>query len=132
MTNDPVAELITKIKTATSAKKPEVVLDYSHLKENILTVLKNEGYITDFSVKFDEEHKKGVITITLKYKNNISSIENMRQISKPGLRVYTEYKKIPKVLNGLGITIISTNLGIMTGKQAKKSKIGGEIIAYVW
>ena len=132
MTNDPVAELITKIKTATSAKKQEVLLDYSNLKQSILQVLKDEGYITDFVVKFDDKHKKGEIKITLKYKNNISSIENMRQISKPGLRVYSEYKKIPKVLNGLGTTIVSTSLGVMTDKQARKAKVGGEILAYVW
>ncbi len=132
MTNDPVAELITKIKTATKVKKPEVILAYSTLKENILKVLKAEGYIQDFSVKFDEEHKIGEITVTLKYKNNISSIENIRQISKPGLRVYSQYTKIPKVLNGLGITIISTSLGVMTDKQARKAKVGGEILAYVW
>ena len=132
MTNDPVAELITKIKTATSAKKQEVLLDYSNLKQSILQVLKDEGYITDFAVKFDEKTKKGEIKITLKYKNNISSIENMRQISKPGLRVYSEYKKIPKVLNGLGTTIVSTSLGVMTDKQARKAKVGGEILAYVW
>lgn len=131
MTNDPVAELITKIKTATSAKKQEVLLDYSNLKQSILQVLKDEGYITDFAVKFDEKTKKGEIKITLKYKNNISSIENMRQISKPGLRVYSEYKKIPKVLNGLGTTIVSTSLGVMTDKQARKAKVGGEILAYV-
>lgn len=131
MTNDPVAELITKIKTATSAKKPDVSIDYSHLKEDILKVLKAEGYITDFVVTFDKEHKKGTILVSLKYKNNISSIENIRQVSKPGLRVYSEAKKIPKVLNGLGITIMSTSLGVITDKEAKKNKVGGEVIAYV-
>lgn len=131
MTNDPVAELITKIKTATSAKKTEVSIAYSNLKEDILKVLKDEGYINDFSVEFDENHKKGIIKVSLKYKNNISTIENIRQISKPGLRVYSEYKKLPKVLNGLGITILSTNLGVITDKQARKSKVGGEILAFV-
>lgn len=132
MINDPVAELITKIKTATSAKKIEVVMTYSNLKENILKVLKDEGYINDFVVKFDDEHKKGTILVSLKYKNNISTIENIRQVSKPGLRVYSEYKKLPKVLNGLGITILSTNLGVITDKQARKSKVGGEVLAFVW
>lgn len=129
---DPVAELITKIKTAVNAKKADVCLTYSSLKNNILKVLKDEGYITDYAVKENPKNKQKELFITLKYKNRVSSIENIKQISKPGLRVYSEYAKLPRLLNGLGTVIVSTSQGLMTDKQVRKAKLGGEILVYVW
>lgn len=128
---DPIAELLTKIKNAKKVYKPTITVQYSSYKEEILKVLKNEGFIKDFEIK-KEENNKTFIDVHLKYKNKTSAIHGMRQISKPGLRIYSESKKVPKVLNGLGIALISTSKGIMTDKQARKENVGGEIIAYVW
>jgi len=128
---DPVADLLIRIKNATKANLPLVVIQYSNLAASILDVLKQEGYINDYEVKKSRTSNKRKLFITLKYKDNISAISGVRQISKPGLRVYMEAKKLPKVLNGLGIAIISTNLGMMTDKKARTSNVGGEVIAYV-
>lgn len=127
---DPISDLIVRLKTSTKAKKEKVIVNSSKLIENILKILKMEGYILDFSIKKIENKKE--TTVFLKYKNNISTISGLTQISKPGLRVYSESEKLPKVLNGLGIAIISTSLGLMTDKTARTKKVGGEIIAYVW
>ncbi len=128
---DPIAELLTKIKNAKKVYKPSVTVQYSNYKEAILKVLKDEGFIKDYET-IKAENNKSFIEIQLKYKNKASAIHGMRQISKPGLRIYSESKKVPKVLNGLGIALISTSKGIMTDKQARKENVGGEIIAYVW
>lgn len=127
---DPISELLTKIRNAKKAYKPSVVVQTSNMKTAILKVLKDEGYIKDFVTTVED--KKSFTEIKLKYKNKTSSIHGLRQISKPGLRIYRECDKLPKVLNGLGIALISTSKGVMTDKQARKEKVGGEIIAYVW
>lgn len=127
---DPISELLTKIRNAKKAYKPSVTVQTSRMKTAILNVLKDEGYIKDFSEIKDGN--KSFTEIKLKYVNKTSSIHGLRQISKPGLRVYREYEKLPKVLNGMGIALISTSKGIMTDKNARKNKVGGEIIAYVW
>ncbi len=129
---DPISDLITKINNARKAKLPEVTIYTSKLTTAILDVLKEQGYIEDYAIAKDKKSSNKVTTIKLKYKNFISSISGMKQISKPGLRVYQESKKLPKVLNGLGIAIISTSQGIVTDKFARKNNLGGEIIAYVW
>lgn len=126
---DPIAELLTKIRNAKKGYKPAVNVQHSNLKISILEVLKNEGFIKDFTST--TEDKKALIEIKLKYKNKASAIHGLRQISKPGLRVYGEANKLPKVLNGLGIALISTSHGVMTDKQARQANIGGEIIAYI-
>ena len=127
---DPIAELLTKIRNAKKVYKPSVVVSSSNLKIAILKVLKDEGFIKEYNV-IDDNGKK-FIDIKLKYKNRASAIHGLRQISKPGLRIYSEATKLPKVLNGLGIALISTSKGVMTDKQARKENVGGEIIAYVW
>ncbi len=130
MHSDPISELLTKIRNAKKAYKPSVTVQTSNMKTAILKVLKEEGYIKDFINTTKD--KKSFTEIKLKYKNKNSSIHGIRQISKPGLRVYREYEKLPKVLNGLGIALISTSKGVMTDRNARKNKVGGEIIAYVW
>ncbi len=127
---DPISELLTKIRNAKKAYKPSVTVTTSNMKTAILTVLKNEGYIKDFTTTVED--KKSFTEIKLKYKNKQSAIHGLKQISKPGLRVYRECEKLPKVLNGLGIALISTSKGVMTDREARKNNVGGEIIAYVW
>lgn len=128
---DPISDLLLRIKTGTKARKTEVVVNSSKLVDGILTILKNEGYINDFLTEKLPRNKKQT-TVFLKYKNNVPAITNLKQISKPGLRVYSEAKKLPRVLNGLGIAIISTSNGLMTDKLARSKNIGGEVIAFVY
>lgn len=133
---DPIADLICKIKNANMAKLPYVKIQTSSLTTNILKIMQEEGYILGFEQKVFKAKKKNgkkqFTYIKLKYKNRIPVINGIKQISKPGLRIYQEAKKIPKVLNGLGIAIISTTQGIITDKLARKNNVGGEIIAYLW
>ncbi len=129
MHTDPISELLTKIRNAKKAYKPSVTVTTSNMKTAILTVLKEEGYIKDFVTTVED--KKSFTEIKLKYKNKQSAIHGLKQVSKPGLRVYRECEKLPKVLNGLGIALISTSKGVMTDREARKNKVGGEIIAYV-
>lgn len=128
---DPISDLLLRIKTGTKARKEEIIINSSKLVEGILKILKDEGYIVDFKTKKLPNNKKETKVI-LKYKNNVSTISGLKQISKPGLRVYSEASKLPRVLNGLGIAIISTSSGLMTDKLARSKKIGGEVIAFVW
>lgn len=127
---DPISDLLLRIKTGTKIKKSHVVVRTSKLVTNILKILKNEGYIVDFKNESIGKNKTQTV-VFLKYKNNVSSITGLKQISKPGLRIYSEAQKLPKVLNGLGIAIISTSMGLMTDKKAKQNNIGGEVIAYI-
>lgn len=130
---DPIADLLIKIKNANRARLPFVKIQTSKLTSNILKVLLDEGYIASyFEVENKQQSKIKTTTIKLKYKNQIPTINGLKQISKPGLRIYTSCEKMPTVLNGLGIAIVSTSHGIMTNKQAKKANLGGEVIAYVW
>lgn len=127
---DPIADMFTRIRNAVGAKHDSVVVPSSKEKVEIVKLLKQEGYINDFVV--DGDLKKNIV-ITLKYgAHGEKVISGIKRISKPGLRVYAQAAKMPRVLNGLGIAIISTSQGIMTGAQAKARKIGGEVIAYVW
>lgn len=128
---DPISDLLLRIRNATRARKEEVKVNTSKFVLNILTILKEEGYIVDFNTT-DIGNNKKETNVILKYKNNVSSISGLKQISKPGLRIYSEAKTLPSVLNGLGIAIISTSMGLMTDKKAKKNNVGGEVIAYIW
>ena len=128
--NDPIADLVVRIKNANKARIPSVSLSGSNLTTSIIDVLKKEGYIAQYKVV--STNKKKTTVIDLKYKNSIPTINGIKQISKPGLRVYQECAKLPKVLNGLGTAIISTNKGIMTDKEARQSNLGGEVLIYVW
>lgn len=128
---DPIADMLTRIRNGLAAKHKEVVVPASKEKLAILNILKDEGYIVDAVLKEEGAHKD--IVVTLKYDNNGESvISGLRRISKPGLRVYAEKDKLPKVINGLGIAIISTNKGILTDKQARAKSVGGEVLAFVW
>ena len=126
---DPIADMLTRIKNANKMRHETVEVPSSNVKTAILNVMKNEGFIADFAVSKDV---KSVTTITLKYNDNQRVIKGLKRISKPSLRVYSNAEDLPKVLNGLGVAIISTSQGIMTDKQARKLKIGGEVLVYVW
>ncbi|MGL5246065.1 MAG: 30S ribosomal protein S8 [Mycoplasmoidaceae bacterium] len=128
---DPISDLLVRIRMGTKSKKAKIQSKKSKLSSNLLKILKEEGYIENYEEKVDTK-KIPYTLITLKYKGNVSSISGVRQISKPGLRIYSEVSKLPTVLNGLGIAIISTSQGIMTDKNARKNNLGGEVIAYVW
>ncbi|WP_027122188.1 30S ribosomal protein S8 [[Mycoplasma] imitans] len=130
---DPVADIITKINNANRAKIVELQTEASKLKVAILNILLNEGYIRGYEIYDNKEKTKSILKIKLKFdENRVSSLNGMKQISKPGLRIYVSADKLPKVLNGLGIAIVSTNEGLMTDKLARAKKIGGEVLAYVW
>jgi small subunit ribosomal protein S8 len=127
---DPIADMLTRIRNANQAKHESVEMPASRLKLEILEVLKNEGYISEYEKV--EDGKQGVIKVTLKYNNKERVIKGLKKISKPGLRVYVKSTELPKVLNGLGIAVISTSNGIMTDREARQKKLGGEVIAFVW
>ncbi|WP_058158311.1 30S ribosomal protein S8 [Mycoplasmoides pneumoniae] len=129
---DPVADLLTKINNARKAKLMTVTTIASKLKIAILEILVKEGYLANFQVLENKSKTKRIVTFNLKYtQRRIPSINGVKQISKPGLRIYRPFEKLPLVLNGLGIAIISTSDGVMTDKVARLKKIGGEILAYV-
>lgn len=127
---DPIADMLTRIRNANQAKHEVVEMPASRLKLEILEVLKNEGYIAEYEKI--EDGKQGVIKVTLKYVNKERVIKGIKRISKPGLRVYAKSTELPQVLNGLGVAIISTSNGVMTDREARKNKLGGEVIAFVW
>ncbi len=130
ITTDPIADMLTRMRNALTVKHNTVDVPTSKMKVAIAELLKNEGYINDYKVS---EGTKSVITIDLKYgQNNQKVINGLKRISKPGLRIYASYEDLPRVLNGLGIAIVSTSKGLMTDKQAREAKIGGEVLAYVW
>ena len=127
---DPIADMLTRIRNALQQKHESVSMPASKEKQAIAKILKDEGFITDYSVEGDV---KKTLTFTLKYaEDNKRVISGLRRISKPGLRVYAKVDNLPRVLNGLGIAIISTSNGMMTDRDAKKNHLGGEVIAYVW
>ena len=131
-TTDPIADMLTRIRNANSSKHKTVDIPASNMKLGIAEILFREGYIKSFE-EIKEENNQGIIRITLKYdEKGKRVIDGLRRISKPGLRVYASKEDLPKVLNGLGIAIISTSKGIMTDKEARKLALGGEVIAYVW
>ncbi len=128
---DPIADLLTRIRNALTAKHETVSVPNSKMKKAIVDILVNEGFVK--SAEVVENDGKSDIVITLKYgAKNEKVITNLKRISKPGLRVYCGYEQLPKVLGGLGIAIVSTSKGVMTDKQARNNKIGGEVLAYVW
>jgi small subunit ribosomal protein S8 len=127
---DPISDMLTRIRNASQALLPEVQIPHSKLKENIAQILKREGYVGDVSVEGTKAIKS--IKIKLKYVGRKPVIEGMRRISSPGLRRYTGSTEIPRVLGGLGTSILSTSSGIMTGVQARKKNVGGELLCYVW
>ena len=130
MMTDPIADMLTRVRNALQARHESVEIPASKEKIEIAKILKSEGFITDYKVEGDV---KKVLTVTLKYgANNEKIISGLKRISKPGLRVYAKVDSIPRVLNGLGIAIISTSHGLMTDREARAKHVGGEVLAYVW
>ncbi|MCD9218944.1 30S ribosomal protein S8 [Lactobacillus delbrueckii subsp. lactis] len=128
---DPIADFLTRIRNANMAKHDSVEIPASNIKKSLTEILKQEGFIRDYEVT--EDGKQGVIKITLKYgPNGERVISGLKRISKPGLRNYVSADNLPKVLNGLGIAIVSTSACILTDKEAREKNVGGEVIAYVW
>lgn len=128
---DPIADFLTRIRNANNARHTKVEIPASNLKKGMADILKSEGFIKD--VEFVEDDKQGIVRIFLKYgQNNERVITGLRRISKPGLRVYVNAEEMPKVLNGLGIALVSTSEGVVTDKTARAKNIGGEVLAYVW
>jgi small subunit ribosomal protein S8 len=128
--SDPIADMLTRIRNASRARHADVSMPASRTKLAIARILKEEGFIEDFSEAQSGPHRN--ITIRLKYVGKVPVMSGLKRISKPGLRVYAAKTEIPRVLGGLGIVIVSTSQGIMTGSQARKSQLGGEVLAYVW
>ena len=128
---DPIADFLTRIRNANMAQHESVEVPASKMKKDIAEILKNEGFVRD--VEYVDDNKQGIIRVFLKYGNDGQRvISGLKRISKPGLRSYVKADAVPKVLNGLGIAIISTSEGVVTDKVARAKKIGGEVIAYVW
>jgi len=129
---DPIADMLTRIRNGLSAEHDTVVIPASKMKVEIARILKQEGYINGYSVE-GETTKEKTITVELKYgPDKEKVITGLKRISKPGLRVYAKGDNVPRVLNGLGIAIISTSKGLMTDRDARKQNLGGEVVAYVW
>ena len=128
---DVIADMLTRIRNANSAKHESVDIPASGVKKAIADILQEEGYIDGYQII--EDGKQGVIRIALKYGNNKEKvISGLKRVSKPGLRIYAGAEELPRVLKGLGIAIVSTSKGVMTDKEARKLKIGGEVLAFVW
>ena len=128
---DPIADMLTRIRNANSAKHDTVSVPASNMKKAIAQILVDEGYIKDYKVI--EDGKQGMIEITLKYGPNKSQVLlGLRRVSKPGLRIYADCENMPKVMKGLGIAILSTSKGIMTDKAARKANVGGEVLCFIW
>ena len=128
---DPIADMLTRVRNANQNRAKTVTMPSSKMKETIASILKEEGYIVDYSI--EENDVQNNLTLTLKYgKNKERVITGLKRISKPGLRVYANVEELPRVLNGLGIAIISTPKGVMTDNFARKNNVGGEVIAYIW
>ena len=130
VTTDPIADMLTRIRNANQQKHETVSIPYSNLKNDLANILKDESFVTDFVVNEEGNYKN--IVITLKYKGNERVITGLKRVSKPGLRQYAKVNEIPKVLNGLGIVVLSTSQGLMTDKEARAKNIGGEVLAYIW
>jgi small subunit ribosomal protein S8 len=128
---DPIADMLTRIRNANMVRHEKLEVPASKMKREIAEILKREGFIRD--VEYIEDNKQGILRIFLKYgPNNERVITGLKRISKPGLRVYVKANEVPRVLNGLGIAILSTSQGILTDKEARQKGTGGEVIAYVW
>ena len=128
--SDVIADMLTRIRNANNAKHETVDVPASNRKRSIADILVNEGNIKGYNIV--EDGKQGIIRITLKYNGKEKVIKGLRRVSKPGLRIYASAEDMPRVMNGLGVAIVSTSKGLMTDKQARKSNIGGEVLAFVW
>ncbi len=128
---DTIADLLTRIRNAQSAKHDTVEVPASNVKKAICQILADEGYVKGFTVR--QDGKQGIITITLKYaEGKTPVIKGLKRVSKPGLRIYSSVEELPKVMKGLGVAIVSTSKGIMTDRAARKENVGGEVLAFIW
>jgi small subunit ribosomal protein S8 len=127
---DPVADFLARVRNGARAQQPEVLVPYSKIKAELARILKEEGYISDYSVDTSGEHPR--IKIINKLVDRSSAIAGLRRVSRPGLRRYVGANEIPRVLGGMGLAILSTSRGILSGREARKQKLGGELLAYVW
>jgi small subunit ribosomal protein S8 len=127
---DPIADFLTRLRNASKSGQPEVVAPYSKIKAEIARILKQEGYISEFEV--ESGGKQPRLKVVTKFVNRTPAITGLKRVSKPGLRKYVGAQEVPRVLGGLGITILSTPKGVLSGREAKKENVGGELLAYVW
>jgi len=128
--SDPIADLLTLLRNAAAVNKPKFDVPYSKMKGELVRILKREGYIADYQL--DTTGKFPVLRVENKFVNKAAAIAGLKRVSKPGLRKYVGATEIPRVLGGMGIAILSTSSGVMTGQEAKRKKVGGELLAYVW
>ncbi len=128
---DPIADMLTRIRNANMVRHEKLEIPASKVKKELADILKREGFIRDY--EFVEDNKQGILRIFLKYgANNERVITGLKRISKPGLRVYAKAEELPRVLNGLGIAVVSTSKGVLTDKEARREAVGGEVLAYIW
>jgi small subunit ribosomal protein S8 len=127
---DPIADLLARVRNGVRAQKIDIFVPYSKIKAEIVRILKDEGYISDYAVDTSAAHPR--IKITNKLADKASAITGLRRVSRPGLRRYVGADEIPRVLGGMGVAILSTSRGVLSGREAKKQKVGGELLAYVW
>jgi small subunit ribosomal protein S8 len=127
---DPIADLLARVRNSTQAQKLEMYVPYSKVKSEIIRILKEEGYVADYALDTTAAHPR--IKITNKISNRGNAITGLKRVSRPGLRRYVGADEIPRVLGGMGTAILSTSHGVMSGREAKKQKVGGELLAYVW
>ena len=130
MVTDPIADMLTRIRNANQMRYKEVEVPASKMKNEIARILKSEGFIVDYKVK--KNNIQDILVLSLKYVDKERVITGLKRISKPGLRVYVKATEVPRVLNGLGIAIISTSKGVMSDKEARNASLGGEVLAYIW
>ena len=130
---DPIADMLTRLRNANTAMKDSVRMPSSKLKENLARILEREGYIEGFSVSPADKSPGNVLEIRLKYSpERARTIEGLQRVSKPGLRIYAQADKLPRVLGGMGVAVVSTSHGLMTDREARKRRVGGEVLCYVW
>src|SRR5512146_1628530 len=127
---DPIADFLTRIRNASKARKLRVDIPASNMKKSLAEILKAQNFIKDYSIV--EDNKQNVLRVELKYTNGSPAISGLKRISKPGLRIYKKSDDLPRVLNGLGVAVISTPKGLLTDKDAKTQSVGGEIVCYIW
>jgi small subunit ribosomal protein S8 len=135
MMTDPIADMLTRIRNASMARHDRTEMPHSHLKEHVARVLKSEGFVDDVRVSEGQADGKGpkLLTVVLRYgRDKQSAIDGVRRVSTPGRRVYVRHDRIPRVLSGMGVSILSTSHGVMTDKDARKQRVGGELICEVW
>lgn len=130
---DPIADMLTRLRNANTAMHDTVRMPSSKLKENLAAILKSEGYIQDFTVADDSSRPGRALEITLKYSSErVRTISGIKRVSKPGLRVYAKHDRLPRVLGGLGVAVVSTSQGLMTDREAHRRHMGGEVLCHVW